>query len=129
MNERELRDLIADVKAGRSVRRAFVQRMIALGLTAPMADPDARHRGVAMAQSPAPYKPTKRGGGGPLKLLCWQGADPAQSAFRHRHQGPGRLAHVLRAAGRLGPRRQSGPVLAAEIPSIENGGLADDGNR
>ena len=28
------------------------------------------------------------------------GADPAQPALRHRHQGPGRLAHLLRAAGR-----------------------------
>ena len=36
MQERELRDLIADVKAGQLSRRAFVQRMIAVGLTAPM---------------------------------------------------------------------------------------------
>jgi ABC-type transport system substrate-binding protein len=55
------------------------------------------------------------------------GADAAQSAFRRRHQGPGRLAHFLRAAGRLGRRRQPVPVLAAEIPTRENGGLAADG--
>ena len=52
------------------------------------------------------YKPTKRGGGGPAQGPVVAGADPAQSAFRGRHQGPGRLAHLLRAAGRLGPRRQ-----------------------
>ena len=34
------------------------------------------------------------------------GADAPQSALRDRHQGPGRLAPVLRAAGRLGRRRQ-----------------------
>ena len=44
MQERELRDLIAEVKTGRLSRRAFVQRMIAVGLTAPMA-------GMMLAQS------------------------------------------------------------------------------
>ena len=34
------------------------------------------------------------------------GRDAAQSAFRRRHQGPGRLAHLLRAARRLGPGRR-----------------------
>ena len=37
MEEREIRDLIAEVKNGHLSRRAFVQRMIAVGLTAPMA--------------------------------------------------------------------------------------------
>ena len=30
--------------------------------------------GVAQAQPKVAYKPTKRGGGGPLKTLWWQGA-------------------------------------------------------
>jgi len=34
MNEQELRNLISQVKAGSMSRRSFVQRMIALGLTA-----------------------------------------------------------------------------------------------
>ena len=37
MTERELRDLIAAVKAGELSRRVFVRRMIGLGLTAPFA--------------------------------------------------------------------------------------------
>ena len=37
MNERELRGLIGRVKAGRLSRRGFVRRMVAVGLTAPMA--------------------------------------------------------------------------------------------
>ena len=74
------------------------------------------------------YKPTKRGGGGPLKVLWWQGADAAQSAFRGRHQGPGRLAHLLRAARRLGPgRRPVSRCSPPRFPSRENGGLAKDG--
>ena len=37
MNEQELRDLIAEVKSGRLSRRQFVQGMMAVGVTAPMA--------------------------------------------------------------------------------------------
>ena len=72
MDEQALRGLIAKVKAGRLSRRAFVQRMVALGLTAPMASQMLNHCGVAQAQTNIVYKPTKRGGGGSLKLLWWQ---------------------------------------------------------
>jgi peptide/nickel transport system substrate-binding protein len=72
MKERELRDLIADVKTGRMSRRSFVQRMIAVGLTAPMAGMMLAQSGVPMAAAEIPYKPTKAGGGGLLKLLYWQ---------------------------------------------------------
>src|ERR1700728_3422450 len=73
MLDTDLRNMIDDVKDGRIDRRGFIQRMIALGLTAPMATQILAIGGVAMAQSPSPYTPTKRGGGGPLKLLWWQG--------------------------------------------------------
>ncbi|MBV8697231.1 MAG: peptide ABC transporter substrate-binding protein, partial [Bradyrhizobium sp.] len=69
MNERELRTLIADVKDGRMSRRSFVQRMIALGLTAPLAGAMLTHAGVARAETSITYKPPKAGGGGVLKLL------------------------------------------------------------
>ena len=72
MEERELRDLIADVKTGQLSRRAFVQRMIAAGLSAPMAGMMLSQSGVAMAATALPYKPTKAGGGGVLKLMYWQ---------------------------------------------------------
>ena len=47
--------------------------MIALGLTAPMAAQMLVYSGVAMAAETPAYKPTKAGGGGPLKVLWWQG--------------------------------------------------------
>ena len=50
MNEQALRDLIAEVKVGKLSRRAFVQRMVALGLTAPLASQMLTHCGVAQAQ-------------------------------------------------------------------------------
>src|SRR3978361_1653185 len=74
MSESELRHLIDEVKDGRLSRRAFVRRMVAFGLTVPMAGTMLAHSGVAMAATDlrAGYKPTKAGGGGPLKLLFWQ---------------------------------------------------------
>src|SRR5262249_8633078 len=72
MNERDLRGLIEDVRQGKLSRRAFTRTMIALGLTAPMATQMLQFSGVAVAAEPFAYKPTKRGGGGPLKVLWWQ---------------------------------------------------------
>jgi peptide/nickel transport system substrate-binding protein len=71
MNERKLRNLVAEVKAGRRSRRDFVQSMIAVGLTAPMAGMMLSQSGVAMAETAIPYKPPNAGGG-VLKLLLWQ---------------------------------------------------------
>ena len=42
-------------------------------MTAPMATQILVASGVAMAQSTPAYKSTKRGGGGLLKMLWWQG--------------------------------------------------------
>src|SRR5262249_55209422 len=73
MSERYLRGIIALVKAGKTSRRGFVQKMIQLGLTVPLANAMLAHAGVALAQTKFEYKPTKRGGGGALKVLWWQG--------------------------------------------------------
>jgi peptide/nickel transport system substrate-binding protein len=73
MDERKLRGLIGQVKSGRMSRRRFVQVMVGAGLTVPMAGQMLLHSGVANAQQGWSYKPTKRGGGGQLKLLMWQG--------------------------------------------------------
>jgi hypothetical protein len=55
MKERDLRNLIADVKTGQLSRRAFVQRMIAAGLSAPIAGMMLSQSGVAMAATALPY--------------------------------------------------------------------------
>ena len=76
MDEKQLRRLIGRVKDGKLSRRAFVGRMLALGITAPLASEMLAFCGAARAQEKekVPYKPTKRGGGGALKVLWWQGA-------------------------------------------------------
>ena len=75
MDEQALRGLIADVKDGKLSRRAFINQMIASGSPrrsrrrcSPIRASRTRRR------SRSDYKPTKRGGGGPLKMLWWQGA-------------------------------------------------------
>src|SRR5881392_894697 len=127
MNERELRGLIDSVKTGRLSRRGFVQRMLAVGLTAPMATQLLAISGVAMAQSPSTYKPTKRGGGGALKTLWWQGATLLNPHFAvgTKDQDGSRIFYEPLAC--WDPDGALYPVLAAEIPDLENGGLAKDG--
>src|SRR5262249_19584987 len=73
MSERYLRGIIALVKAGKTSRRGFVQKMIQLGLTPPPANAMLGNAGAARAQPKFEYKPTKRGGGGALKVLWGQG--------------------------------------------------------
>ncbi|WP_159585606.1 peptide ABC transporter substrate-binding protein [Chelativorans xinjiangense] len=127
MNERELRGLIEDVRIGKLSRRAFVRGMVAVGLTAPLAAQMLSHSGIAMAAPFPEYKPTQRGGGGPLRLLWWQGPTLLNPHFAvgTKDQDGSRLFYEPLAAwdadGNLVP------ILAAEIPSLENGGLAEDG--
>ena len=127
MKERDLRDLIADVKTGRLTRRAFVQRMIAVGLTAPMAGMMLSQSGVAMAATAFPYKPAKAGGGGLLKLLYWQAITLLNPHFAigTKDQEGSRIFYEP-LAGWDGEGNLV-PFLAAEIPSKENDGLAEDG--
>src|SRR6266545_2737493 len=72
MQEREIRRMIDQVKTGALSRRVFVQTIVGLGLTAPLAAQMLASADVARAQSRQAYHPTKRGGGGPLKVLWWQ---------------------------------------------------------
>jgi peptide/nickel transport system substrate-binding protein len=127
MDERQFRELIAQVKAGRMSRRRFIHTMVGLGLTAPLASQMLAYSGVAQAQPASAYKPTKRGGGGALKLLWWQGATLLNPHFAvgTKDQEGSRIFYEPLAAwdheGNLIP------ILAAEVPSLENGGLARDG--
>jgi len=127
MEQRELRSMIADVKAGRLSRRRFVQTMIGLGLTAPMAGQMLASAGVAQAQSKMAYKPTKRGGGGPLKTLWWQGATLLNPHFAvgTKDQDGSRIFYEPLAS--WDPDGNLSAVLAAEIPSVANGGVSKDG--
>ena len=127
MDEQALRGLIADVKHGKLSRRAFINRMVAVGLTAPFAAQMLTYSGVAHAQTKRDYKPTKRGGGGPLKTLWWQGATLLNPHFAvgTKDQDGSRIFYEPLATWDV--EGVLSPVLAAEIPDLENGGLAKDG--
>ena len=127
MTERELRELIKSVKTGGVSRRAFVHRMIGLGLTAPFATQLLAHAGVAHAAAVAGYTPTKAGGGGALKMLYWQAPTLLNPHFAvgAKDQEGSRIFYEPLAA--WDPDGNLVPVLAAEIPDIENGGVAAAG--
>ncbi|HKG84578.1 MAG TPA: peptide ABC transporter substrate-binding protein [Beijerinckiaceae bacterium] len=129
MDEKQLRRLIGRVKDGKLSRRAFVGRMMALGITAPLASEMLAFCGAARAQEKekVPYKPTKRGGGGALKVLWWQGATLLNPHFAvgTKDQDGSRIFYEPLAG--WDSDGDLFPVLAAEIPSRENGGLSADG--
>ncbi len=128
MDERELRELITHVKAGRLSRRAFVQMMAAVGLTAPFAAQMLTSGGVARAAEPKlVYKPTKRGGGGVLKTLWWQGSTLLNPYFAvgTKDQDGSRIFYEPLAS--WDPDGNLAPILATEVPSLQNGGLSKDG--
>jgi peptide/nickel transport system substrate-binding protein len=127
MNERELRELISAVRARRVSRRAFLHKMVGLGLTTPFATQLLAHAGLAQTAPPSDYKPTKAGGGGTLKALFWQGATLLNPHFAvgTKDQEGARIFYEPLAA--WDPDGNLIPVLAAELPDVENGGIAADG--
>src|SRR5262245_34240664 len=123
MEELELRELISHVKAGHVSRRRFINLMVGLGLTAPMAAQMLSWSGVAHAQAKSTYAPTKRGGGGALKALWWQGTTLLNPHFAvgTKDQEGSRIFYEPLAT--WDPDGNLTPVLAAEVPSVHNGGL------
>ncbi|WP_293800263.1 peptide ABC transporter substrate-binding protein [uncultured Bosea sp.] len=127
MKEQEIRGLVADVKDGALSRRSFMQKMMAVGISAPLASQILVWNDVAMAQPADDYKPTKAGGAGALKILLWQAPTLLNPHFASgtKDQIASRIFYEPLAGwdedGNLIPQ------LAAEIPSKENGGLAADG--
>jgi peptide/nickel transport system substrate-binding protein len=129
MREHELRQMIDQVKAGRLGRRAFVQAMVGLGLTAPLAAQMLASAGVAQAQPKAGgmFNPTKRGGGGQLKVLWWQAPTLLNPHFATgtKDQDGSRIFYEPLAS--FDPEGNLFAVLAAEVPSVQNGGVSKDG--
>ena len=121
--------MIDQVKAGRLGRRAFVQAMVGLGLTAPLAAQMLASAGVAQAQPKAGgmFNPTKRGGGGQLKVLWWQAPTLLNPHFATgtKDQDGSRIFYEPLAS--FDPEGNLFAVLAAEVPSVQNGGVSKDG--
>jgi peptide/nickel transport system substrate-binding protein len=130
MDERELREWIAEVKDGTLSRRDFGRMLAGLGLAAPMTAQLLAAAGVphrASAQAKSAFAPTRRGGGGDVKTLWWQGPtilNPHLSIGVKDGDGSRIFYEPLVSFDSEG---NLVPVLAAEVPSLQNGGVARDG--
>ena len=124
MDEHALREMIRRVQDGRFSRRRFVQTMAGLGVGAPLAGSLLGAAGVAAQPE---FTPTRRGGGGTLRILMWDAP-----TLLHPHFGRGlrdftvqRIFYEPLAAA--APDGTLLPVLAQEIPSLKAGTVAKDG--
>ena len=125
MDERQLREMIGQVHRGRVSRRRFVETLAGLRPHRPAGRRPAR---PAPRRGPVPaFNPTKRGGGGDLRILMWDAP-----TLLHPHFGRGlrdftvcRIFYEPLASPTV--EGSFAPVLAEELPSLKNGGLAKDG--
>jgi peptide/nickel transport system substrate-binding protein len=127
MEEKQLRERLDDVKAGRLSRRGFVELMMGLGLTAPLAGQMLASAGIAAAQSKPSFTPSKRGGGGSVKVLLWQAPTLLNPHFAAGTKDQIASRVFYEPLGSYDPDGNIVPVLAAEVPSLQNGLVARDG--
>lgn len=122
-----IREITGQVQRGALSRRAFVRTMAALGIGAPLAADLLRAAGIAAAQPKPAHTPTRRGGGGRLKLLWWQAPVMLNPHFANGVKDVDAAQVVLESLVSIDGDGSLVPVLAAEIPSVEAGTLARDG--
>ncbi|PYM91818.1 MAG: peptide ABC transporter substrate-binding protein, partial [Candidatus Rokuibacteriota bacterium] len=127
MDEWELAESLRRVREGSLDRRQFARTLLGLGLTAPMVVELLGPRPGHAQALRSVFTPTRRGGGGELKTLWWQAptilnphlATGAKDADASRIFYEGLVS--------FDPDGTIVPNLTAEIPTIENGGVARDG--
>ncbi len=126
MHSDNLHHLLDTVRRGTLSRRDFVERLALHGVSIPMAGLMLMHAGVARSE-PSPYKPIKRGGGGVLRMLQWTGPTLLNPHFATglKDNIGSRIFYEPLAQWDADANLQ--PILAAEIPSLANGGLSADG--
>jgi peptide/nickel transport system substrate-binding protein len=127
MMEPMLCEIVGQVQSGGLGRRAFVRAMAALGVGAPLAAGMLGAAGIAAAQPKPAFAPTRRGGGGRLKLLWWQAPVMLNPHFANGVKDGDACQVVLESLVSIDADGNLVPVLATEIPSVEAGTLARDG--
>lgn len=109
-------------------RRQWMRYAGRVGLGIPLTIPLLGTAPAARAQAaPFLYAPTRRGGGGTLRILSWQGATILNPHFASGAKDTlaARLFYEPLASYDLDGSLY--PVLAAEVPTLANGGVARDG--
>jgi peptide/nickel transport system substrate-binding protein len=128
MDEQAIRELVNDVRRGRVSRRRFVQAMVGVGLTAPMAAQILRAAGLAEAQpKPSTAVPTRRGGGGAVRMLYWAAPTLLNPHLAVAPKDFESSQLFYEPLADIDTEGTIVPVLAAEPPSVANGGVAPDG--
>src|SRR6266511_1873867 len=127
MDATTIRELVAQVHQRRLSRRRFVEGMVGLGVTAPMAAQLLGSPAPAVGQPrEATFTPTRRGGGGDLRILMWDGPTLLSPHFGRglRDFTASRIFYEPLAA----PTGEGGfvPILAEEMPSMSSGSVAKD---
>jgi peptide/nickel transport system substrate-binding protein len=126
-------ELVEELKAGRISRRQFIHTLLGAGISMPLIV------SILQACAPAPatpaqpeapkeeFQPTRRGGGGLLKLLWWQAPvilNAHLSTGTKDFDGSRIFTEPLAA---YDPDGEVFPILAAEVPSVEKGTLDREG--
>src|SRR5712691_1760181 len=127
MDEHELRGLLNGVNARRLPRRSFLETMLGLGVTAPMVAQIFASAGIAAAQPKPAFAPTKRGGGGLVKTLWWQAPTLLNPHFASGTKDQDASRIFYEPLGTYDPDGNIVPILAAEVPSLQNGLVTKDG--
>jgi peptide/nickel transport system substrate-binding protein len=81
----------------------------------------------AQAQTSFVYKPMRRGGGGILRILMWQGPTHLNAHFGTGSKDVFGSRMFYEPLARYDRDGNLEPLLAAELPSLSNGGVARDG--
>lgn len=123
-SETNTREAIPDQ---RIPRRSFLERAIGMGLSAAGTSMMLTTRAGAQPQPAFVYSGTGRGGGGPLKLLLWQGPTLLNPHFASGAKDQEGSRPFYESLAHYDVEGNLVPVLAAEIPSRQNGGIAADG--
>jgi len=148
----ELKQLEAAARTGQLSRREVLKRAAALGLSAPViasllaacARQQATPTTAPAAQTPAPTTPApaasptpaaaasptpaagKRGEGGLVKLLWWQAPTILNPHLAQGTKDFDASRIVMEPLADVNDAGELVPILAEEIPSVENGGVAKD---
>ena len=131
LDEQELRTWVRQVATEQASRRDFIRTMLGLGLSGPLIAEMLTTHPAAMAQwtqvAPQPFTPTRRGGGGKLRLLYWQAPTILNAHFATGVKDWEASRVVYEPLFSIDPDGHFIPILAAEIPSVDNGGRSQDG--
>src|SRR3989449_8173826 len=124
MDERVIRGWLQRVRGGSLSRRELVGTLVGLGLTPPLIAELLQSHDVAHAQPRrTPFIPSRRGGGGELKMLWWQAPTILNPhlAIGVKDGDGSRIFYEPLVS--FDPDGNSVPVLAAELPTLQNGGV------